>query len=463
MKRVCVQGLGYVGAAMATAVALARNREGKPKYSVTGVDLPTKLGLDRVDSINAGEFPFSGETDALSKAMAGARNDGNLKATTSVDAYADADIVIVDVQLDVSLNNGEINSDFSVLEKAIKTIGNNVPRTTLIIIETTVPPGTCENMILPILRNCYSIRGIDPDDVKLAHSYERVMPGENYLDSLINYWRVYSANTDVAANECEKFLTDIINVKKFPLKRMSSLNASEAAKILENTYRAVNIAFIQEWTNFAEQIGFDLFEVIDAIKMRPTHSNIRHPGLGVGGYCLPKDPLFTYVSLNKFFPEKDVDFPFAKLAVKTNLEMPYHCVDRLKDALGESLTDKSVLLCGVSYRQNVGDSRNSPSEILARQLFIEGASVTYHDPYVSYWEEMATTIDCTLPRLDNYDVVIFAVPHTIYQKLDMVGLALSGRCSKFLFDTVNILSKEMRVSLREQGIKVESIGRSLSH
>ncbi|SVD21036.1 uncharacterized protein METZ01_LOCUS373890, partial [marine metagenome] len=282
MKQVCIQGLGYVGAAMATAVALARDENGEPRFDVTGVDLPNHVGLERVSAMNAGKFPFVDNNNELSLATQIAVKAGNLRATTDVSAYSDADIVVVDVQLDMSSKHNELNADFRTIEQAVKTIGENIAENTLIVIETTVPPGTCDNIILPILRESYRQRGFDENSIKLSHSYERVMPGENYLDSLINYWRVFSANTDLAATECESFLSAIINVENYPLTRVASLRASEAAKVLENSYRAANIAFIDEWTRFAEDIGFDLYEVIDAIRFRPTHSNIRAPGLGVG-------------------------------------------------------------------------------------------------------------------------------------------------------------------------------------
>ena len=117
------------------------------------------------------------------------------------------------------------------------------------------------------------------------------MPGKNYFDSIVNYWRVYAGIDDESAKKCEKFLKKIINTKDYPLTRLSDTTSSETAKVLENSYRAANIAFIEEWGRFAEDIGIDIFEIIESIRMRPTHSNIRQPGFGVGGYCLTKDPI----------------------------------------------------------------------------------------------------------------------------------------------------------------------------
>ena len=121
------------------------------------------------------------------------------------------------------------------------------------------------------------------------------MPGKNYLDSLINAQRVYAGLNKRSESSCKKFFSKIINTKKYPLQKLNSIEECETAKLLENSYRAINIAFIEEWGIFAENIGVNLFEVLNAIKIRPTHSNIRKPGLGVGGYCLTKDPLMGYV------------------------------------------------------------------------------------------------------------------------------------------------------------------------
>ena len=169
-------------------------------------------------------------------------------------------------------------------------------RAALVILETTVPPGTCERVVAPELAAALQRRGLQRDAFLLAHSYERVMPGEDYLASITHFWRVYAGHTPEAADACERFLAQVINVDEYPLTRLASTTASEIAKVMENSYRATNIAFIEEWARFAEAVGVDLFGVINAIRVRPTHSNIRQPGFGVGGYCLTKDLLFPGIA-----------------------------------------------------------------------------------------------------------------------------------------------------------------------
>ena len=172
---------------------------------------------------------------------------------------------------------------------AVETLGEKIEPNTLVIVETTVPPGTCENLVLPTLRRKFRERGFDEQSVRLAHSYERVMPGEKYLDSIINYWRVFAAVDEASSAECETFLSKVINTEDYPLRKLSSMTASETAKIVENTYRAINnIALVDEWSQFAEIANINLNEV-----WLPSETD-RHIqifvslGLALGDIALPK-------------------------------------------------------------------------------------------------------------------------------------------------------------------------------
>jgi len=454
MQKVCVQGLGFVGSAMATAIAIARDSSGNEIYDVVGIDLPNKTGDYRVSAINNGEFPFPISDESLLSAVSRAHKNGNLRASTNQNEYTQADIIVVDVQLDIPYLDEEPQLSFMGFVEAIRTIGQSVSPETLILIETTVPPGTCEKIIIPTLCDELKKRKIDPDSVYVAHSYERVMPGERYLESITDYWRVFAGHTKKAGDLCEEFLTNVVNVDKFPLTRLSSTIASETAKVMENTYRATNIAFVDEWTKYAETVGIDLFEVIDAIKVRPSHSNIRLPGLGVGGYCLTKDPTFTPAACKQLF-KKTLDFPFSKLAVKINHKMPLHTIERLISFMGP-LKGMKILVCGISYREGVGDSRYSPSEILVRNLIEIGANVSCHDPYLTFWEELNQDLLKKLPKPFNYDAVVMAVSHKQYKELN---LSTWGKGAKLVLDANSVFSKEQRSSARKQGIRIESIGR----
>lgn len=455
MKTVCVQGLGFVGSAMAIAVALATDKEGRAKYNVIGVDLNNKVGKNRVDAIGRGEFPFNTSDQNLISSMQKVFKQGNLKATTDPKVYNDADIVVVDIQLDIPYLDNQPSFEFDGFKSAIQTLGRYIKSGVLVLVETTVPPGTCEKIVIPTLYSELEDRSIDPNSVYVAHSYERVMPGKDYLASITDYWRVFSGYTKKAGDMCEDFLTNVVNIDDFPLTRLSSTIASETAKVMENTYRAVNIAFIDEWTKYAESIGIDLFEVVNAIKSRPTHSNIRFPGLGVGGYCLTKDPTFAPASAKQLFG-KNLTFPFSQMAVHVNHDMPLHTVSRLKSLMNDSINGKKLLICGVSYRQDVGDTRYSPSEILVNELVAQKANITCHDPYVTYWDELDITLPVKLPDSKFFDAVIFAVPHQQYCNLDLVSW-----CSKdtLVLDANWVFNNKQRELARGNGIRVESVGR----
>lgn len=456
---VVVQGLGFVGAAMAVAVANAVDAHGVPYFNVIGIDLNNTAGNKRVDSINSGAFPFETVDVSITRGTADAVKRGNLSATTDDSAIGKADVVLVSVNLDITSIEGTAPSvNFAPFKGAIHTLGEWIKKNTLVIVETTVPPGTCINVVKPILNKHFAERGITPESVLIAHSYERVMPGADYLDSIINFWRVYSGITQTAADRCEDFLSRVINVEEYPLTRLQTTYASETAKVLENSYRAVNIAFMEEWGRFAEDVGFDLFEVIDAIRKRPTHSNMRQPGFGVGGYCLTKDPLFAKLAAKEMFHLDGHEFPFSSQAIKINRDMPLVTLNKLKKYFNGSISGKRILLMGISYRQDVGDTRYSPAEKFTAQALKEGAAVSPHDPFVKYWDEMQMCVSKDLPEPDSFDVIVFAVPHHDYRRIDFSHwLSTDGNC--LVFDANNVLTSSQRSTLRGMGCTLLSIGR----
>lgn len=454
---VCVQGLGFVGAAMSAAVAMARDEGGKPAFNVIGVDLANEFGEAKVDAINGGRFPAATSDTKLVDAVRQGHETGNLLATTDAEVFSAADIIVVDIHLDIPYLDDEPRLEMGPFSAALRSVAQRARPGALVVVETTVPPGTCEKVVVPVVTEELAKRGLDGDALLIAHSYERVMPGDEYLDSIINYWRVFAGHTRAAGDACETFLSQVINVADYPLTRLSSTTASETAKVMENTYRAVNIAFIQEWTRYAETVGIDLFEVVNAIRKRPTHQNIRQPGLGVGGYCLTKDPTFAPAAVSQLFGFDPLEFPFSAMAVRTNHDMPRHSVHRLRELLGEDLHGKRALMLGVSYREDVGDTRYSPSEILYRALSDAGMEVTAHDPYVDEWEEVRLQVGGAIPVATGYDAILFCVAHKAYRTLDISSWLDGG--NPVLLDTNNVLDGARRDALRQAGVRVESIGR----
>ncbi|ODP31251.1 nucleotide sugar dehydrogenase [Pandoraea sp. ISTKB] len=454
---VCIQGLGFVGAAMAVACARAGTRHGgDPVFEVVGLDLATETGKHRVSKINNGEFPFGTTDQNLIDQTRRAHEAGNLKASTDVGVLASASIVVVDVHFDIGDLTGEGHLEFGPFIRAIETLGEHIQPGTLVVVETTVPPGTCSKVIRPVLDRCAEARGFKAGAFLLAHAYERVMPGDNYLASITDFWRVFAGDTPEAGDACEKFLSHVVNVEAFPLTRLSHTTASETSKVLENSYRAVNIAFMDEWGRFAEKVGIDMFEVINAIRKRPTHNNMKQPGFGVGGYCLTKDPLFADLAAKDIFSLSGMEFPLSRSAVKINQDMPLYSLDKVRGALG-SLADKRLLLAGISYRQDVADTRYSPSQPFYEGAVIEGAEVACHDPLLAHWDELKLDVSTHLDNCPDVDAVVFAVPHKEFRGLQPAAW-LGGR-KPYILDANDCLSHEQRAQFAALGCRVESIGR----
>jgi UDP-N-acetyl-D-glucosamine dehydrogenase len=454
---VCVQGLGFVGSAMAVAVADARDATGAPRFNVAGIDVPTPDGLAKIEALNAGRLPVAASDAQLEAALAAANARGNLVATTDEGAYALATVTVVDLPLDVTEANGTPGVRIDGFVDAVRTLGRTMSPGSLVIVETTVPPGTTEQLVAPALARELAARGLPPEAIGVAYSYERVMPGAAYLDSIVRSPRNYAGLTPAAGAACERFLASVIDVDAHPLARLASTTACETAKVLENSYRATLIAFMEEWGRFAEALGIDLFEVIAAIRTRPTHSNMRRPGFGVGGYCLTKDPLLALVSARELHGRSDLEFPFSTLAVSVNRAMPMSSLRRLEALLPGGLDGATVALMGVSYREDVADTRKSPSETFVREARAHGVTVLLHDPLVRYWRELETIVPGDLPGLAGVDAVVFAVPHDPYRRLDVEGWLDGAR--PVVLDASDVLSAEQRATFARLGCTVAAIGR----
>ncbi len=453
---VCVQGLGFVGAAVSIAIASAQDQNGSPRYRVIGIDLPTVDGVARIDALRRGDFPFPTIDSRLVTQAKNAATAGNLTACADPTAFAAADVIVIDVPLDVIVSEGTQTLDLATFRAAIATVGRYMNPEALVIVETTVPPGTTSRVVAPILRSELTKRGKPHAQLRLAHCYERVMPGPGYLDSIVNMPRVFSGIDPRSEAACEEFLKTVINPRGGALTRASSTTASELAKVLENTYRAATIAMMDEFAQFAEKVGVDLFEIVELIRMRPTHSNIRTPGFGVGGYCLTKDPLMALLGARELFGLEQ-DFPFASLAVASNHNAPRRALHRLQELLGGGLAGRRLLLLGLSYRDGVGDTRRSPSQIFYEAAIAAGADVLVHDPLVEEWREVGIRVPGIIPPAADLDAVVLAVPHQPYREFDFVNW-LGGARPVFL-DAFDVLSAGRRQELRALGCPVESIGR----
>ena len=455
---VCVQGLGWAGTAMAIAAASACDADGSPRFAVIGVDLPTDAGRSRVDDLNNSRPPIRVDDESLGESLRSARERGNLAATTDPAAYGLADTTVVNIGLSVSVDDAGLpHANLAGFEAAIRTLGQTMSAGSLIVVASTVPPGATELVGAPILHDALRDRGLPTDAVLLAHSYERVMPGPEYLDSVRQNWRVYAGLTPEAADRCEAFLHDVIDTERYPPTRLPTTLASETAKVVENTYRAVTIAMMDEWARFGEAVGVDIFEVVDAIRLRPSHTNMRTPGFGVGGQCLPQDPLLGEVAARQLLSRPDLDFPLASAAVAVNDSMPMAALGTVDRLLGGSLSGRRLLLCGVAYRGGAADTRNAPAERFVACGHARGALVDVVDPIVDHWPERRVDVPSSLPRAEDYDAVIFGVAHDEYRRLDVVAWLDGAR--PVILDAANVLSATTRDSLQVAGVRVASVGR----
>ena len=488
---VLVMGLGFVGAVMAAVVADAKNGKGNPAKFVIGMQRPSPRSYWKTPLLNRGISPVSSEDPEVPLMINRCVNEKKtLVATYTYDALKLADVVVVDVQCDYlkqSLGNvRDGRADMDALEESLEIIGQHINPETLVLIETTVAPGTTEQVAYPIIKKIFRKRGIQTDPL-LAHSFERVMPGKNYVSSIRDFWRVCSGVNEESTQRVVKFLNEVLNTEKFPLTVLDRPIESETAKIVENSFRATILAFLDEWSLFAEQNGVDLIKVINAIKVRPTHSNIIFPGPGIGGYCLPKDGglgLWAYRHIHGF---EDNIFKITPLAIDINDTRSLHVAQLTRDALrnmGRPIASAEILVLGASYREDVGDTRYSGSELIVRRLTEMGAELRVHDPYVLHWWEFEKQDEYpasshSLKRffrgqerlkdlrveqnfekaLHGIDALILAVSHKHYLNLDPDEVVKSAGGPIAVIDCFGILDDEKIKRYFELGCEVKGLGR----
>ena len=489
---VVVMGLGFVGAVMAGVVADSVDKKtGRPNKFVIGMQRPSPRSFWKIPLFNQGVSPIKAEDPEVAPLIERCvREKKTLTATFTYDALQLADVLVVDVQCDFlkeelgNLKSG--HAEISALEDSFKIIGQKIDPRCMVLIETTVPPGTTEFVAYPLMKKAFKRRGIEEEPL-LAHSFERVMPGKDYVKSVRDFWRVCSGINEKSREKVVRFLSDVLNVEKYPLTVLDRPLESETCKIVENSYRATILAFLNEWSEFAETNGVDICKVIQAIKVRPTHNNILFPGPGIGGYCLPKDGglgLWAYKHLLGF--DADI-FKITPEAININDTRGLRVAQLVRDAMrnmGQIVAASRVTILGVSYREDVGDTRYSGSEIVLRKLTEMGAEVKAHDPYVQHWWEIEKQdtypavgaswsrffrnqdalkefqmIPTLEEALKGSDAVVLAVRHKEYMNLtpDEVVKMVGGPAA--VVDCFGILDDARIERYFELGCEVKGLGR----
>jgi nucleotide sugar dehydrogenase len=489
---VVVMGVGFVGAVMAAIVAdTVDKKNGKPGKFVIGCQRPSVRSYWKIPLLNRGLSPVKAEDPEVEPMIKRCvLEKKTLVATYNDDCLKLADCVVVDVQCDYTKNDlGNMRTgkaEMVALEVTLKTIGEKVQPACLTLIETTVAPGTTEFVAWPIMKKAFAARGITSEPL-LSHSFERVMPGRNYVSSIRDFWRVCSGCNAEARKRVEKFLREVLNTEEFPLTIMDQPIESETTKIVENSYRATILAFLDEWSVFAEQNGVDLIKVIKAIKVRPTHSNMIFPGPGVGGYCLPKDGGLGYWAYKHILGFNDDIFKITPMAIDINDTRGLRAATLTRDALrnmGKQVAGAHILLCGASYRQDVADTRYSGSEIVVRKLAEMGADMRVHDPYLEHWYELESqdtypSAGHSLARffrnqdrlvaihvqhdlssaVRGAEAIILAVGHEPYLQLDPEEIVNWAGAPLAVVDCFGILDDDRIRQYFELGCEVKALGR----
>jgi len=382
---IAVIGLGYVGLPLAAAVA-------KSGYTVIGVD----LDIERVSKINSGISPIE---DIGSSEILDLIGRGLLKATSDYSAVKGADVILLCVPTPLTSDH---QPDLGYLESAAKSISKNFSNGSLLILESTVAPGTTRNFLAPLI--AYG-SGIDIVDLDIVFSPERIDP-LNQKWNLKNTPKIIAGLTPKSRKRAVDFYSKFVD----KVIECDEVEVAETAKLLENSFRLVNISFINELSIFCQKLNIDINEVIKAASTKPYGFMPFYPSVGIGGHCIPVDPLYL---ANK---AREIGAPtrFIALADQINQEMPGYFVGRAEEKIG-GLKSKKVLVIGVSYKSNVADVRETPVAALILGLKNKGAQVSWHDDLVKEWNG-----EKSVALSNEYDLAILATPHA-YLDLTKLG------------------------------------------
>lgn len=389
--RVAVIGLGYVGLPLAVEL-------GKAGFEVTGIDVSTR----KVKMINAGKSDIA---DVSQFEVAGLKAVGKLRATKDYSTLRDVDVAIVCVPTPLSKTR---DPDVSYIINAFRRIESYLHPGQLLILESTTYPGTSEELALPILAESGLSVG---SDFFLAFSPERVDPG-NTVYSIRNTPKIVGGITPNCTGVAVLLYSQIIS-RVIPV---SNTKTAEMVKLLENTFRSVNIGLVNEIALICDRLGISVWEVIDAAATKPFGFMPFYPGPGLGGHCIPIDPHYLAWKLRVL----DYHARFIELASQVNRHMPYHVVEKVGDALNSrrlSIGGSSILVLGVSYKRDIDDIRESPALDIVRILVKKGATVTYNDPFVPEMEldgQTYRSVSLTEQAMASADCVVIATDHTAY-------------------------------------------------
>jgi UDP-N-acetyl-D-glucosamine dehydrogenase len=392
-----VIGLGYVGLPLVVAFAEA----GQP---VVAVDVDPR----KISAIRAGE---SYVEDVTSERLAAVLP--SIQATSHYQPLARTDAVLICVPTPLTPNR---EPDLGALRSAARALGQVLQRDQLVVLESTTYPGTTRELLVPILEQESDLRV--PEDVNVAFSPERVDPGRTDYN-LRNTPKVIGGVTD----QCGDRAAEVYGMICDQIVRVSTPDAAEMTKLLENIFRSVNIALVNELAILSERMGIDIWEVVDAASTKPYGFTRFEPGPGMGGHCLPVDPFYLTWRAREFHMSTE----FIELAGKINQQMPYHCVERIEGALNEAakaINGAKIAILGVSYKGGTGDIRESPALRIMEVLAGRGANLSYHDPFVPSLPELGLANVPLDEATRDADAVVLVTAHP---GLDHAAIARDAR------------------------------------
>jgi UDP-N-acetyl-D-glucosamine dehydrogenase len=401
---VVIIGLGYVG------LPLAREAV-RVGLDVTGLDVKRSA----VDGLNAGRSHIDDLTDADIAAMV----EGGFRATTDLADCGAPDVIVICVPTPLSESDGP---DLTAVKAATESAGKLLTQGSLVVLESTTYPGTTDEVVRPMLEKA---SGLDAGiGFHLAFSPERIDPG-NEVYGVRNTPKVVGGVTPACTEAAARFYGQVCDT----VVRAKSAREAEMAKLLENTYRHVNIALVNEMAIFCHELGVDLWDAIRCAATKPFGFQAFYPGPGVGGHCIPIDP--NYLSY-KVRTELSYPFRFVELAQEINSRMPGYVVDRAAEILNSDakpLNGARVLLLGVTYKKDIADQRESPARPIARKLLQRGAALSYHDPFVESWQVDGRDVPRAASPTAEADLTILLQAHSSYDLADIAARA------HLLFDT----------------------------
>lgn len=383
---VAVIGLGYVG----LPLAILCEEKG---FKVIGIDNDES----RINALKTGIAP------QLSTREQEKFKSSKLKLSHHPRLIKEADVVVICVPTPVFKDH---RPDLRPLKSAARSVGNNLKPGALVVVESTINPGVSEEVVIPILEKASGLK-VD-QDFHFAHCPERINPGDRDF-TVATIPRVIGALSKESSDRAENFYRTVLDCD---LITITNLKEAESVKMVENAFRDINIAFVNELAMSFDKLGIDLNKVINAASTKPFAFMAHYPGCGVGGHCIPVDPyyLIDYAKKNGF------SHKFIKTAREINNNMPSYTVRRLRQALnerGQRLADTRVALLGLSYKRDVADTRESPAFVIAEKLEENGATVISYDPFFSQMNDYLTLQD----TLEAADAVVIATDHSLFKKL----------------------------------------------